>query len=229
MMMTAAMGALQTTAPMPHGAPDCPGAAAIELEEVPDQLQLMIDKREERLESRRSMLESARHEEDSWKDISEKQLKTLNKWAREDKYLRKAEKATKFTGIPSPTIMILGGVIHNPIVAAVGAVLLLGSIAVKEFSKRRIAKIDREFEPLKREYESSAATCNRAADKKTRLETEVMQLENECASLKARKAQAESDIRNMAGSLERGPEELYNDDEYLVIGGIRLDKKLYNN
>jgi len=223
----------QTTTPQPMttgpaswgtAAPGSPEAA----EERLADLQALIDTKERTLNTSKGRLEYYQKEEDSWKTTSDKELKKLNSLARQDTVLKRVGKVLRFTGVPSPFIMTFGVVLHNPIMAAVGMVLLAGSVAVKVYANRRLPEIDRQFYPLKDQCQASMNNYNAAKGLRERTEGEVEILEKECAMLRDKREKAVAEVRKMAESLASGDpsgaSEVIDDDEYVRIDGFKIKK-----
>ncbi len=196
-------------------------------EEGVDDLQALIDDKERVLTSNKGRLEYYQQEEDTWKKTSDKEIKKLHSLARQDTVLKKVEKVLRFTGIPSPFIMTFGVVLHNPIMAAVGMVILAGSVAAKVYANRRLPEIDRQFYPLKDQCQASRNNYNAAKGLREKTEGEVAILEKECAMLRDTREKAAAEVKRMAESLvsgDLGASEVLEDNDYVWIDSFKIRK-----
>jgi hypothetical protein len=180
---------------------------------------------EEQLTEKKSLLDSYRKDEQKCEQDSGKMLKRLNSMAREDTRLKKIEPRLRYSAIPTPMIMGIGAALHNPIVAATGGLVMLASIAMKVYCQKRIPKIDREFWPLKSKYEQSFDQLKEYQTTRHKLEVEVSSLES-----RIRQAREQViEVKDMAGRLNSGKvsgaSEILDMDDYLVIGGMKIEKR----
>jgi hypothetical protein len=197
-----------------------------ECEEQVDTLQAMIDNKESELAAKRKNLEEYRQEEHTCKDTFEKEDKKLTWMVREDKILKKAEKAVRFTAVPSPLIMGFGAAMHNPIVAAVGLVLFLGSVAIKLVAKKKIPDIDRKFYPLQQQCQASLNRYETVKNNRERLEGDVQIMAKETSQLKEKREAARAEVEEMARKLATGElpgaSEMEIEDDSIIIDGFKL-------
>ncbi len=198
-------------------------------EELPvDDLRDIVAKYERELSFKKPALEQYQSKEHDLESHSQGLYTTLQSMAKEDGRLRKAEKAARYLALPSPFTMGIGAVTHNPIVAACGAVMLLGAVALKVYSKKRIDEIDRTFNPMQNEYRQSAMDLNSARIQREKLGSEVSRLEADFEGMKKRVAQAEADMFRMAESLASekpyGAGEVEDVGEFIIIDGLKVKK-----
>jgi septal ring factor EnvC (AmiA/AmiB activator) len=180
---------------------------------------------EAQLADKKSLLDTYRKDEQKCEHDSEKMLKKLNSLAKEDKRLKKIEPKLRFTAMPTPFVMGIGAVMHNPIVAAVGGLVMLGSFAAKVYCQKRIPKLDQEFWPLKSRYEQSFDQLRDIKNDRHKVEVEVSGLESRVKHAKDQVIEVKVMAERLNREAASGASEIVDTDDYLVIGGLKIDKR----
>lgn len=102
----------------------------------------------------------------------------------EDDRLRRTEKTAGYIAFPSPFVMGLGAAVHSPVIAILGALMLLGALALKLYAKGRIDRIGKILSSMQAEYRQSSAELNSIRIQTEKLVRELRRLKEGCAGTK---------------------------------------------
>jgi len=95
--------------------------------------------------------------------------------------LKKTEKLSSYTALPSPVIMGLGASIHNPVIAIFGALMLIVTVALKFYSKNKLTGIGKLLTTMQEEYEDVTEELDTIKYQSDKVAAEIRRLEAECA------------------------------------------------
>jgi|GEM_PF-2941895 len=102
----------------------------------------------------------------------------------EDARLRWIEKTAGYTALPSPFLIGLGAVTHSPVIAMLGAIMLIFALALKFYSKIRIERIGKILLSMQAEYRQSSEELNSIRILNEKLMRELRRLKERCAAMK---------------------------------------------
>ncbi|MGV8124969.1 MAG: hypothetical protein AB2L14_34915 [Candidatus Xenobiia bacterium LiM19] len=98
----------------------------------------------------------------------------------EDGHLRRTEKTAGYIALPSPFVMGLGAAVHSPVIAILGALMLLGALALKLYAKARIDRIEKVLASMQAEYRQSSEELNSIRIQSEKLMRELRRLKEGC-------------------------------------------------
>lgn len=192
-----------------------------------DEFSLPIDIAARNLSSKKSDMERLEKDESKLDAETKALLKEVNKLIKEDKILRKMPKITPCIGMPSFMVAVSCATLC-PAVAITGLVLTGASVVALEYSKRRVKKIDMEFEPKKQEYLKNFGDLEHLRYQKRNLADEVSLLEKQYNVLVEKRDNSTREFGSMVDHLNDnsgGEPWVKDEDDYLDIDGIRLKKR----
>lgn len=198
-------------------------------EEELNSLDLQIETAGKALASKRADLDRWEKAESQVSAETDALMKDLNRLAKMDGICRKTVKITPWVGMPS-FIAAMGTLTLCPLAGLAELLLTGASVVATEYSRRTIRRIDREFEPKKEEYTRSSAHLQSLRSNKAALSGEVALLEKNYSGLTGKRDAVTKELRSMVEHLNSRPDSgqaVQEDDGYLTIDGVKLNKRGY--
>ncbi|MGV8119428.1 MAG: hypothetical protein AB2L14_06650 [Candidatus Xenobiia bacterium LiM19] len=195
-------------------------------EEELNSLDLQIEAARNNLASQKSDLDRWENAESQVRAKTDALLKDLKRMAKVDKICRNVTRITPLVGIPA--FIAIGTLTLCPPAGLAGLLLTGASIAVTEYSRRKIRKIDRDFEPIKEEYQKSNSHLQSLSDRASRLRGDVALIEKQYGGLVEKHDTITKEFQSMIdhlGSRSEAGQAVQEDDGYLVIDGVKLNKR----
>lgn len=178
------------------------------------------------LQNRETLLASLKDEEADTSRQFDENLSVLKKEAHLDKWLARGEQVNKCVAMAMPITMGMSAVTGHPFITF-GAMALLGAaFAANRVLKKKRATLDLDFNNRYGKSQEYMQDLNRMRNHIAVTDRDVTRLRSLWESLQGRQDKAMDDMEAMARAVasDSKASDIVDDDSFVVIKGIKLDK-----